>query len=102
MSLVRTKYDKLTPTEAMKAYCRICVGSQQEVKNCDDYSCVFHAYREGKRIKVKLIREFCLDCCGGSKIAVEECPSTDCVLYPYRFGTNPNRKGIGNKNLGKK
>lgn len=44
------------------------------------------------------IRSKCLDCSGYSKSEVKNCVILDCPLHPYRLGTNPNRKGIGNKN----
>ncbi len=44
-----------------------------------------------------LVRRNCLDCSGNSTKAVRLCHITDCHFYEYRFGTNPNRKGIGNK-----
>lgn len=46
----------------------------------------------------KAIKQHCLDCSGYSKSEVKNCGIKYCPLYPYRLGTNPNRKGIGNKN----
>ena len=39
----------------------------------------------------------CLECSCGSLKEVKECVIPDCALYPYRLGSNPARKGIGNK-----
>jgi hypothetical protein len=47
---------------------------------------------------IQAMRAKCLECCSGSAKEVKLCPIPDCALYPYRFGTNPNRKGIGNPN----
>jgi hypothetical protein len=48
---------------------------------------------------IKAIRKHCLECSSGSKGEVKNCIITDCPLYPFRLGKNPNRKGIGNKNV---
>lgn len=40
---------------------------------------------------VKVIREFCLDCCGDSSSTVKDCTSVNCALYPFRLGKNPYR-----------
>lgn len=44
------------------------------------------------------IRKKCIECSGGRLKTVRECPETSCPLHPYRMGSNPKRKGIGNKN----
>ena len=54
-----------------------------------------------KLTPINAIRAKCIECSGGSKKEVAHCHIDDCSLYPYRFGTNPNRKGIGNKNIRK-
>ena len=54
-----------------------------------------------KLTPINAIRVKCIECSGGSKKEVAHCHIDDCSLYPYRFGTNPNRKGIGNKNIRK-
>lgn len=45
---------------------------------------------------IQAIRKFCLECEDGS-FGVKKCVMKDCPLYCYRLGTNPSRKGIGNK-----
>jgi hypothetical protein len=44
------------------------------------------------------IRAKCVDCSGGSYAEARKCTATGCPLWPYRMGTNPRRKGAGNKN----
>ncbi len=51
---------------------------------------------------LRAIRLKCLDCSAGSAQEVRECPMEWCPLYYYRSGHNPKRKGIGDKNIGKK
>ena len=48
---------------------------------------------------VKAIRTKCLDCTAGQYKEIKECPCPDCPLYPFRLGKNPNRKGIGGKQV---
>jgi len=40
---------------------------------------------------VKVIREYCLDCCLSSSYEVALCPAAHCPLWPFRFGKNPYR-----------
>lgn len=40
---------------------------------------------------VKVIKEYCTDCCGGSFSEVKMCPCPNCQLYPFRLGKNPYR-----------
>ena len=40
---------------------------------------------------VKVIREYCLDCCLASSHEVALCPAAHCPLWPFRFGKNPYR-----------
>ena len=47
---------------------------------------------------LKAIRAKCVDCSGGSRSEVRDCTIVSCPLYVYRHGTNPKRKGIGNRN----
>jgi len=57
--------------------------------------CPFFPYRMGdRRISVKILRAFCMECQGGSSSAVADCANEDCLLFPYRFGTNPARAGM--------
>ncbi len=46
---------------------------------------------------LKAIRYQCLECMGFSAFEVRKCTGPLCSLHPYRLGTNPERKGIGNK-----
>ena len=94
-----------SPSKTIRAFCHYCVQSRSdsEVKNCTGYvvfaiskPCTFYEYRTGdKRVSVKLMRKFCLECMGGSKEAVKECSTIDCLIYPFRFGKNPLLAGKG-------
>jgi hypothetical protein len=46
---------------------------------------------------LKAIRAHCLSCCAGYAGEVRLCTIKACDLFPYRFGSNPNRRGIGQK-----
>lgn len=48
---------------------------------------------------LKSIRKKCLDCMCGNANEVKLCPSEDCPTHRFRFGKNPNRSGIGRKNI---
>ena len=48
---------------------------------------------------LKSIRAKCLDCCCDQAQEVRLCPSQTCPLWPFRMGKNPNRAGIGGKNI---
>ncbi len=50
---------------------------------------------------LRAIRAKCIECSNGSKKYVAECDILDCPLHLFRLGKNPNRKGIGNKNISK-
>ena len=102
----------MTPLQAIRKVCVVCVGSVYEVKDCGGDNCLgaqgdengvcyLSPYRLGKgRPSVKLIRKFCLECMGGSSKLVAECKS-DCPLQPYRFGKNPKLVGKLPKHLEK-
>jgi hypothetical protein len=45
---------------------------------------------------LKAIRRFCLECLEWKPSEVKSCTDKRCCLSPYRFGSNPERKGIGN------
>jgi hypothetical protein len=49
---------------------------------------------------VRAIRAKCLDCAGGMK-EVRQCSNESCPLHPYRMGRNPNRAGIGGRQISK-
>lgn len=106
------KAKRFTPSEAVHEFCRQCVcGNSQfnskEVLNCFGNkaytgSCVFYPYRMGKRrVSVKTIRKFCLQCCNGDRLYVSECPAPTCPCHPYRFGGNPARKKTGSTDISK-
>jgi len=48
---------------------------------------------------LKAIRFKCLECCCNNAAEVKRCHITDCTLWPFRMGKNPNRAGIGSKNM---
>ncbi len=50
-----------------------------------------------KLTPLKAIRAKCIDCSVNQPKEVRLCPSDDCPLFQKRFGTNFQRKGIGNK-----
>jgi hypothetical protein len=54
---------------------------------------------EKRLTPLKAIRQNCLQCSNGSAHEVKNCIITDCPLHPFRLGKNPNRKGIGNRNV---
>jgi len=94
----------LSPRQAVKAHCQECLSmsqfNRQEVQECkgDTWThgeCAFYPYRLGKRMPVKVFRQFCIQCMNGQTSLIAECTSTNCKIYPYRFGRNPNRSGIG-------
>jgi hypothetical protein len=114
---MRTKFSsvdsvkRLTPGQAIHAFCIDCVGSSYTVKDCtgdrmlgnqgdSNNVCYFYRYRLGTgRPSVKLIRQFCLECMGNSHLLVKECSSVDCPVYEYRFGKNPACKSRGNPDV---
>ena len=54
-----------------------------------------------KLTPINSIRAKCIECSGGSLKEVQFCVIPECTLYLFRMGKNPNRKGIGNKNISK-
>ena len=48
---------------------------------------------------LKSIRAKCLDCCCDQAQEVRFCPSQTCPLWPFRMGKNPNRAGVGKRDL---
>jgi len=106
----------MTPREAIRAYCRMCVCDQySEIDSCTAVdgtgpkTCSLWPYRHGsgydssksytKRTPLKAIKQECLNCQGGSREGVMDCPSIDCPAYKFRLGKNPARKGMGHPNL---
>ncbi|MBK8945449.1 MAG: hypothetical protein IPM32_09300 [Ignavibacteriae bacterium] len=84
----------LSPTEAVEEYIRqdVC-GTLAKAKNENPRMSIPFG-----RLNLKDIFENCLECSAYELVRVKKCHITDCPLYPFRMGTNPNRKGIGNKN----
>lgn len=96
---------RLTPKTSVIAYCRECtsgLNNPEKIEACQGdqakpAACPLYPYRLGqKRVTVKVLRKFCLQCQGDSP-GVKDCPSSDCPLYDFRYGTNPARKGTRNK-----
>ena len=101
--------DKLTPGEAIRAYCTQCQGTKQfnadQTGNCegDHIGCSFFPYRLGKRLPVKVFRSFCINCMGGFRDGVLDCPAPKCPVHAYRMGTNPSLTGqVRGSSLAKK
>lgn len=76
-------------------------GKPEGTKNNGEVSgleCVASKDYGKPRSLVKVIREFCMECCGGAVNgkkplkAVRECQTVTCKFHPYRMGTNPYRK----------
>jgi len=94
-------FEKLTPRQTVRAYCAQCIGLNQfnvdDVHNCtgDAAGCPFFDFRMGKRVSVKVMRAFCIDCMGGQASLVNDCPAALCPVHPYRMGRNPSRAGQG-------
>ena len=94
-----------SPSKTIQAYCHYCVQSRSdsEIENCTGHivlatgkPCPFYEYRVGKkRVSVKVMRQFCLECQGGSKVAVKECSTDDCLIHSFRLGKNPASAGKG-------
>ena len=91
-------HDKLTPLQALRAYCIQCLclprWNREAIDDCQGDQaacgpCPFFLYRMGRRIPVKVFRRFCLDCTGGDRVYIQDCPAGNCPCYPYRFGKNP-------------
>ena len=115
-----------TPVNSIRKYCIwCCIGSAKEIRHCTVYECPLYAYRMGKKLDlpvllklnpegekeenkrqilsilhltpVKAIRKKCKYCAVFELEPIRKCEHTDCDLFAYRMGTNPSRKGIGNK-----
>lgn len=99
------KQTRKSPARTIRAQCHDCVQCRidSDVENCTGHivfatgkSCSFYEYRLGKkRVPVRILRQFCLDCMGGSKEAVKECSTNDCLIHSFRFGKNPAFAGKG-------
>lgn len=94
-----------SPSRTIQAHCHYCVQSRSEteVENCTGHfvfatgkPCTFYKHRTGgKRVSVKIMRLFCLDCMGSNREAVKECSTNNCLIHPFRFGKNPAFAGKG-------
>lgn len=93
----------MTPKTSVIAYCRECtqgLNAPEKIEACQGdqakpAACPLYPYRlGGKRVTVRAIRKFCLQCQGG-ETGVRECVSESCPLYNFRMGSNPKRKGVG-------
>ena len=103
----KVNMQKLTPKEAVRAFCMECLGMEQfnteKVRNCEgdkkmNGGCLFFPYRLGKRPPVKVFRKFCVkDCMNGNRDLIATCMIENCPNYLYRMGKNPFRSGIGRR-----
>jgi hypothetical protein len=94
-----------SPSQTIHAQCHYYVQSisETDVKNCTGHvvlasgqPCPFFDYRMGqKRVSIKIIRKFCIQCMGGCIVFVRKCETQNCFLHSYRLGKNPARSGIG-------
>lgn len=41
---------------------------------------------------LRVIRNFCIECCGGDRTEARRCVAVRCQLWPYRLGKNPFRQ----------
>lgn len=49
--------------------------------------CALHPYCKGKKINLKMIRQYCVnDCMNGSTHEVKLCPATECPFHTLRMG----------------
>lgn len=97
----------MTARNAIRKYCKeFCCNNQQlEVKLCHDKTCPIWGYRERIKQKnyeyklttCKAIKARCKDCMPEDRIL--NCQDTKCYLHPFRQGRNPNRAGLGHKNI---
>jgi len=100
-----------TPKQAIREWCRGCVGLRpgqplDEVRDCGGHTvyatgrpCHFYSYRlGGKRVPARVFRAFCVEC-QGSALHARECPQSSCPLYPYRNGKNPNIRGASRERM---
>lgn len=91
---------KLTPTKAIRAECRFCMNSTI-FKGCNSKVCKLN---DLSLSPLKRIKAHCVSCVPEQNLkAVRACTgeltnNKACPLHPYRAGSNPKRKGIGNRN----
>lgn len=88
-----------SPSKAIKQECYWCLGEVRG-RTCQSKICKLN---DKSLSKLKRIKAHCMDCVE-TKQEVKDCTGRLLhetrlyYLHPYRFGTNPKRKGIGNKN----
>ncbi len=88
----------MTPAKAIRLECKWCMGSVKSFR-CDSEICKLN---DKSLSPLKRIRAHCLDCTE-TRQEVKNCTGKLlfeyrlCFLHSYRMGTNPKRKGIGNK-----
>lgn len=92
------KPKRITAGKAVRRHCVACVGGVvPDVHTCGGEKvavfgdsngvCLFMPHRLGKgRVKVKLIRQFCLECQGNQQSLVRECHETACHFHAFRMG----------------
>lgn len=91
----------ITPKKAILLQCRYCLNTTV-FRGCDSVTCKLN---DDTLSNLKRIKAHCMDCLGApNSFAVRQCDgkfmSGDiCSVHPFRLGHNPNRKGIGRKNL---
>jgi len=91
---------RLSPLQAIRAFCLWCGGSALDVRMCPGIACAFYAYRMGaipegaSRSLIKAIKGRCLDCKpdGAADCDAFEAYETHspCPCWPFRMGRNPN------------
>ncbi len=88
----------MKPSQAIRSECRFCLGTVKGAK-CESVICKLN---DKFLSALKRIKFHCLECveskrevkdCAGDLLSEERL----CYLYLYRMGTNPQRKGIGNR-----
>lgn len=90
----------MTAKKAIKTECRFCMNSTI-FKGCDSEVCKLN---DLSLSPLKRIKAHCVSCVPEQNLkAVRACTgeltnNKVCPLHPYRAGSNPKRKGIGNRN----
>lgn len=85
----------LSPLLTIRKYCRGCVETMQDIKTCGGKElafgpCPFYPFRLKRgRPRLRVLRNFCIDCMGGSLKSINECPTKTCPVWPYRMGHRP-------------
>jgi len=91
----------MTPKEAILIQCRYCMNTTA-FRGCDSVACKLN---NNTLSSIKRIKAHCMTCIDApNAFAVRQCDGklmtgNICSLHPFRLGHNPNRAGIGGKNL---